>query len=136
MLNVVTPTISIIVGEAYSGGAVAFIGADRIAMLSTAQFTSISPRSCDLIINSEQKKQAYNNSIYTPDQLKEIGIIDKVIAPNLNENKINKNDVYDKIKKYIELELLLLSKEDKKAMINKRKERFYNGDYSKWVKNQ
>lgn len=76
-----TETISIVIGEGGSGGALAIGVADRLAMMRYSVFSVISPEGCSAILwNDPTKAEAATNAMkITSDDLKEQGLIHAVI---------------------------------------------------------
>ena len=81
-----TRTISIVIGEGGSGGALAIGVADRFAMLKNSVFSVISPEGCAAILwNDPAKVQAATKAMQiTADELKAQGLIDAVIDEPIN----------------------------------------------------
>ena len=75
------PTISIVIGEGGSGGALAIGVADRFAMMRYSVFSVISPEGCAAILWNDPKKveTATNALKITSADLKELDLIDDVI---------------------------------------------------------
>ena len=85
LAEVNTPTISIVIGEGGSGGALAIGVADRFAMMRYSVFSVISPEGCSAILWSDPAKaEAATNAMkITPVDLKELNLIDDIIAEPL-----------------------------------------------------
>jgi len=77
-----TQTVSIVIGEGGSGGALAIGVADRFAMMRYSVFSVISPEGCSAILwNDPKKAEAATNAMkITSSDLKELGLIDDIIA--------------------------------------------------------
>jgi len=110
-----TPTISIVIGEGGSGGALAIGVADKLAMMRYSVFSVISPEGCSAILwNDPTKVEAATNALkITSDDLKELGLIDDIIDEPLigahrdkeGAAKAIKNYFLDEIKKLQEMDL-------------------------------
>jgi len=76
-----TPTISIVIGEGGSGGALAIGVADKFAMMRYSVFSVISPEGCSAILwNDPAKAEAATNAMkITSSDLKELDLIDDII---------------------------------------------------------
>jgi len=76
-----TPTVSIVIGEGGSGGALAIGVADKFAMMRYSVFSVISPEGCSAILwNDPAKAEAATNAMkITSSDLKELDLIDDVI---------------------------------------------------------
>lgn len=75
------PTISIVIGEGGSGGALAIGVADRLAMMQYSVFSVISPEGCAAILwNDPSKIESATQALkITPEYLKESRLIDAII---------------------------------------------------------
>ncbi|MDT8339460.1 MAG: acetyl-CoA carboxylase carboxyl transferase subunit alpha [Sulfurimonas sp.] len=80
-----TPTISVVIGEGGSGGALAIGVADKFAMMRYSVFSVISPEGCSAILwNDPTKAEAATNAMkITSEDLKELDLIDDIIAEPL-----------------------------------------------------
>jgi acetyl-CoA carboxylase carboxyl transferase alpha subunit len=81
MLRLGVPTVSCVIGEGGSGGAVAIAVADRVLMQENAIYSVISPEGCAAILwrdAGEAKKAA---AAFKPDAAHclELGVIDRVV---------------------------------------------------------
>ncbi len=76
-----TPTVSIVIGEGGSGGALALAVADRVFMLENAVYSVISPEGCAAILWKDQKavEKAAEALRLTADELLKLGVIDGII---------------------------------------------------------
>ena len=80
-----TQTISIVIGEGGSGGALAIGVADKFAMMRYSVFSVISPEGCSAILWSDPAKvEAATNAMkITSQDLKELNLIDDIVAEPL-----------------------------------------------------
>ena len=78
-LNV--PTVSIVIGEGGSGGALAIGVADKLAMMRYSVFSVISPEGCSAILwNDPSKVEAATKAMkVTSQNLKEMNLIDDIV---------------------------------------------------------
>lgn len=76
-----TQTVSIVIGEGGSGGALAIGVADKFAMMRYSVFSVISPEGCSAILwNDPAKAEAATNAMkITSSDLKELNLIDDII---------------------------------------------------------
>jgi acetyl-CoA carboxylase carboxyl transferase subunit alpha len=76
-----TPTISIVIGEGGSGGALAIGVADKFAMMRYSVFSVISPEGCSAILWNDPAKAEVATSAMkiTSGDLKELNLIDDII---------------------------------------------------------
>jgi len=76
-----TPTISVVIGEGGSGGALAVGVGDKLAMMRYSVFSVISPEGCAAILWNDPSKQeqATKAMKITAEDLKESGLVDDII---------------------------------------------------------
>ncbi|NYZ16325.1 acetyl-CoA carboxylase carboxyltransferase subunit alpha [Azospirillum sp. RWY-5-1] len=81
-LRIDVPLVSAIIGEGGSGGAIAIASADRVLMLEHAIYSVISPEGCASILwrNPDMAGEAAIALRLTSQDLKELGVIDKVVS--------------------------------------------------------
>jgi len=79
--NLTTPTISVVIGEGGSGGALAISVADKLAMMRYSVYAVISPEGCSAILwNDPEKVETAANALkITADALKNLDLIDDVV---------------------------------------------------------
>ncbi|CAA6814997.1 MAG: Acetyl-coenzyme A carboxyl transferase alpha chain (EC, partial [uncultured Campylobacterales bacterium] len=79
--NLKSPTISIVIGEGGSGGALAIGVSDKLAMLRYSVFSVISPEGCAAILwNDPTKQEAATKAMkITPTDLHDYNLIDDII---------------------------------------------------------
>ena len=96
------PTISIVIGEGGSGGALAIGVADRLAMMEYSIFSVISPEGCAAILwNDPTKIEAATKAMkITPQELKKANLIDDIIQEPLSGAHRDKVAAAEKIKTY------------------------------------
>ena len=85
MSRLKVPVICTVIGEGGSGGALAIGVGDRIMMLQYATYSVISPEGCATILwkSAERASDAAEAMGITSDRLKELGLIDEIIAEPL-----------------------------------------------------
>lgn len=85
MSRVRTPLIATVTGEANSGGAIAIGVTDQLNMLQYSTYTVITPEGCATILwkSAEFAANAAAAMGVTADRLKQLGIVDHVIAEPL-----------------------------------------------------
>ena len=105
-----TPTISIVIGEGGSGGALAIGVADKFAMMRYSVFSIISPEGCSAILWNDPKKveDATNALKITSSDLLEIGLIDDVLDEPLIGAHRDRDGSADAISNYFTTELAKL----------------------------
>lgn len=102
-----TPTVSIVIGEGGSGGALAIGVADKFAMMRYSVFSVISPEGCSAILwNDPSKVEAATNAMkITSSDLKALDLIDDVIDEPLIGAHRDKEGAAAAVKKYFLAEL-------------------------------
>jgi acetyl-CoA carboxylase carboxyl transferase subunit alpha len=132
MSNLRVPIISVFIGEGGSGGALALAVADEVWMLENSVYSILSPEGFASILwkDSSRAKEAASVMKITAEDLKNYGIIEKVIKEPLGGAHKNVDEAADNIKKALLdtiSELCSLSKED---LLKGRYNRFRNfGEY-------
>lgn len=96
------PTISIVIGEGGSGGALAISVADRLAMMEYSVFSVISPEGCAAILWNDPSKieNATQALKITPDELKAAKLIDDIIKEPIIGAHRDKEGAAQAIKEY------------------------------------
>jgi acetyl-CoA carboxylase carboxyl transferase subunit alpha len=84
-LKVKVPLISVIIGEGGSGGAIALASGNHVIMLEHSVYSVISPEGCASILwrSAEQAKEAAEALRLTAEDLKQLGVIDEIVAEPL-----------------------------------------------------
>ncbi len=97
-----TPTISVVIGEGGSGGALAIGVADRLAMMRYSVFSVISPEGCAAILwNDPSKVESATKAMkITAQDLKDADIIDDIIEEPLIGAHRDKNGATQKLSEY------------------------------------
>lgn len=98
-----TPIICIVIGEGGSGGALGIGVGDRIAILQNAYYSVISPEGCAGIIwkSHEFASKAADALKFTSTNLKELGIVDDVIAEPLGGAHRDPHRMASHVKMYL-----------------------------------
>ena len=110
LAEIKTPTVSIVIGEGGSGGALAVGVADKFAMMRYSVFSVISPEGCSAILwNDPKKAEAATNAMkITSSDLKELDLIDDVINEPLIGAHRDRNGAATAISEYFLEELSTL----------------------------
>ncbi|MEA2072728.1 MAG: acetyl-CoA carboxylase carboxyl transferase subunit alpha [Campylobacterota bacterium] len=97
-----TPTVSIVIGEGGSGGALAIGVADKFAMMRYSVFSVISPEGCSAILwNDPAKAESATNAMkITSADLKELDLIDDIIDEPLIGAHREKDAAANAIREY------------------------------------
>lgn len=123
-----TRTISIVIGEGGSGGALAIGVADRFAMLKNSVFSVISPEGCAAILwNDPAKVQAATKAMQiTADELKAQNLIDDVIDEPTNGAHRDKQGAASLVGSYILSTLNELERHNIDDILTMRMEKILN----------
>ena len=100
--NFTTPTVSVVIGEGGSGGALAISVADKLAMMRYSVYAVISPEGCSAILwNDPTKVETAAQALkITAENLKQQNLIDDVINEPLIGAHRNKDEAYMALKEY------------------------------------
>ncbi len=117
-----TQTISIVIGEGGSGGALAIGVADKFAMMRYSVFSVISPEGCSAILwNDPAKAEAATNAMkITSGDLKELDLIDDIIDEPLIGAHRDKDGAAAAIGDYFLTELAKLREMSKEERMDAR----------------
>lgn len=120
------PIISVVIGEGGSGGAIAIGVADRVHMLEHSIYSVISPEGCASILwrSRDYADDAAAALKLTAQDLKQLGLIDTIIAEPLGGAHRNKDQVIQAVSNQIEKDLQELSPWSQGDLIGKRYEKF------------
>ena len=120
------PTISIIIGEGGSGGAIALASSSKVLMLENAIYSVISPEGCATILWRDPKKtlEAATAMKLSSGDLLNLKIIDEIIPEPLGGAHRDKNLILDTIKSSIEKSLNEFNFLSRDEVYSKRKEKF------------
>ena len=131
------PTISIIIGEGGSGGAIALASTNKVLMLENAIYSVISPEGCASILWRDPKKtlEAATAMKLTSKDLLELKIIDEIIPePNGGAHR-DKNLILSNIKDSIQKNLDYLTTKSRDEIISLKKDKFLNIGRDKGLSN-
>jgi acetyl-CoA carboxylase carboxyl transferase subunit alpha len=121
-----TITVSIVIGEGGSGGALAIGVADKLAMMRYSVFSVISPEGCAAILWNDPAKQeqATKAMKITAEDLKELDLVDDVIEEPLVGGHRDKDGAIKALKEYFLTQVEELSKMSSEERLAQRYERF------------
>jgi len=121
--NLTTPTVSVVIGEGGSGGALAISVADKLAMMRYSVYAVISPEGCSAILwNDPSKVETAAQALrITSDNLKQQNLIDDVVNEPLIGAHRKKDEAIMALKEYF----LNSVEELKKLSPKERQERKY-----------
>lgn len=112
MMGLKTPTISLLIGEGGSGGALALAVTDKVWIMENAVYSVVSPEGCASILWKDSKKaeEAAKCLKLTADDMKKFGVVEMIIPEN---KEFEDTCVYIKDSLYKEIKTLKsISKEE------------------------
>ena len=125
-MELTVPTISIIIGEGGSGGAIALASSNKVIMLENAIYSVISPEGCATILWRDSKKtlDAAKAMRLSARDLIELKVIDEVISEPIGGAHRDRDLILKNVRKSIEdnLNNFLLMSEDE--VFDHRKNKF------------
>ena len=132
MASLTVPTISIVVGEGSSGGALALGLGNKVIMLENAIYSILSPEGYASILwkDSSRAKEAAEVMKLTAKDLKELRVIDKIIEEPEGDEQESFNTISENLKKEILKTIKEYSKKSPEEIKEDRYQKFRNiGEY-------
>ena len=125
-MSLKVPTLSIIIGEGGSGGAIALASANKVIMLENAIYSVISPEGCATILWRDPKKMldAAKAMKLSAKDLLELQIIDEIIDEPVGGAHRDKNLMLESIKISIKKNLQYFKTISPDEIYNERKNKF------------
>tara|TARA_B100000427_G_scaffold293883_1_gene272115 strand:+ start:4340 stop:5446 length:1107 start_codon:yes stop_codon:yes gene_type:complete len=125
-MSLTVPTLSIIIGEGGSGGAIALASSNKVLMLQNAIYSVISPEGCATILWRDPKKtlEASKAMKLSSNDLLQLDIIDEVIPEPIGGAHRDKDLILDNVRNAIKKNLILFSDMDKEEIFNQRRNKF------------
>ena len=127
-LKVKIPTISVIIGEGGSGGAIGIATSDVVLMLEHSTYSVISPEGCASILwrSTNFTQEAANTLKLTSEDCKKFKIVDSIIPEFSGGAHRNASSQAELVKKYIFNNIEDLKKIPIKNLIENRKNKYLN----------
>ncbi|MEX5727844.1 acetyl-CoA carboxylase carboxyl transferase subunit alpha [Rhodovulum iodosum] len=127
-LQIGVPLVSVIIGEGGSGGAVAFATANRVAMLEHSVYSVISPEGCASILwkDAEKMREAAEALRLTAQDLKKLGVIDRIIQEPLGGAQRAPDDTIEAVGLALRVMLKQLASRGRDRLIADRRQKFLN----------
>ena len=125
-MELTVPTISIIIGEGGSGGAIALASSNKVLMLENAIYSVISPEGCATILWRDPKKtlEASEAMKLSSKDLLELKIIDEVIPEPIGGAHRDRDIVLDNVRNSIRKNLEIFSNMNNEEVLLQRKNKF------------
>ncbi|MBF0430838.1 MAG: acetyl-CoA carboxylase carboxyltransferase subunit alpha [Fibrobacteria bacterium] len=126
MATLKVPVVVVITGEGASGGALGIGVGDRILMLENSWYCVITPEACSAILwgDNSKKQEVCGVMKLTPDALKKLGIIDKIIPEPLGGAHWDPDLMYSTLKSALVQEISQLKKVSTDELIEQRISKF------------
>lgn len=120
------PSISVVIGEGGSGGALALGVTDRILMFENSVYSVISPEGCAAILwkTNEAKDKAASALRLTADDLARLGVIDEVIPEPLGGAHTNWDEAATRLRVALIEQLTELSAKAPETLVQQRLEKY------------
>jgi acetyl-CoA carboxylase carboxyl transferase subunit alpha len=121
-----TPIVAIVCGEGGSGGALGIGVADRVGMMEFAWYSVISPEACSAILfkGGDGTEQLAESLHLTSRELKQLGVIDSVIAEPLGAAHRDPNTAAHSLEQFISKTLRDLKRCKIENLLERRYARF------------
>ena len=125
-MKLTVPTISIIIGEGGSGGAIALASSSKVLMLENAIYSVISPEGCATILWRDPTKtlEAAKAMKLSAKDLLKLEIIDEIIPEPLGGAHRDKDLILDNVRDAIEKNLSKFLTLNDEEILNQRKNKF------------
>ncbi len=125
-MELTVPTISIIIGEGGSGGAIALASSNKVIMLENAIYSVISPEGCATILWRDPKKtlEASKAMKLSSKDLYNLKIIDEIIPEPVGGAHRDKNLILDNVRSSIKNNLENFASMEKNEILQQRKNKF------------
>tara|TARA_Y100000741_G_C18248291_1_gene556323 strand:+ start:492 stop:1589 length:1098 start_codon:yes stop_codon:yes gene_type:complete len=125
-MELTVPTISIIIGEGGSGGAIALASSNKVIMLENSIYSVISPEGCATILWRDPKKtlEASEAMKLSSKDLYELKIVDEVISEPVGGAHRDKNLIIDNVRNSIRKNLDYFKTMNKEEIFLQRKNKF------------
>ena len=125
-LSLKVPTLSVIIGEGGSGGAIAIAATNKVLMLEHAVYSVISPEGCASILwkNTKYAEEAANAMKITAQDLQKLGVIDEIINEPTGGAHRNFDQTIKNVKESIKTNLNQILELDVNSLIESRKQKY------------
>ena len=127
------PTISIIIGEGVSGGAIALASSNKVLMFENAIYSVISPEGCATILWRDPKKtlEAAEAMKLSSKDLLELGVIDEVILEPIGGALRDRDFCLNNVRESVRKNLQEMKSKSRDEIFSHRKNKFLSIGRSK-----
>ena len=135
LLSINVPTLSVVIGEGGSGGALALACTDVVIMFKNSTYSVISPESCAAILwsSASKSKEAAIALKSAAPHLKELKLCDEIIDIDFPDAGENGEKMMESLHKVLSEQLKKITKNSDTLRMKKRYDRYRNFD-SKFMK--
>ncbi len=125
-MDLKVPTLSVVIGEGGSGGAIALASSNKVLMLQNAIYSVISPEGCATILWRDPKKtlEAAKAMKLSSKDLLDLKIIDEIIIEPSGGAHRDRNLVLENVKNSISNNLIEFKSMTREEILNHRKKKF------------
>ena len=125
-MTIRTPIISVILGEAGSGGALALGVCDELAMLENAQYSVLSPRGFASILwkDASREQEASEIMMITAEDMVNLGVAETVIEEPLGGAHNDLDKISENIKEYLSHKIQEKCEKDIDVLLKERYTKF------------
>ena len=125
-MDLTVPTISVIIGEGGSGGAIALASSNKVLMLENAIYSVISPEGCATILWRDPKKtlEASEAMKLSSKDLLKLEIIDEIIPEPLGGAHRDRDIILDNVRNSLRKNLEIFSNMSNDEIFLQRKNKF------------
>jgi len=125
-MELTVPTISVVIGEGGSGGAIALASSNKVLMLENAIYSVISPEGCATILWRDPKKnlEAATAMKLSSKDLLELNIIDEIISEPIGGAHRDRDLILDNVRSSIKNNLSKFISVSRDEVLSQRKNKF------------
>ena len=125
-MKLTVPTISIVIGEGGSGGAIALASSSKVVMLENAIYSVISPEGCATILWRDPKKMldAAKAMKLSAKDLLGLKVIDEIIPEPIGGAHRDKDNILESVSESIKVNLSFFSEMTPDQILEHRKSKF------------
>lgn len=126
--NLKVPTVTVVIGEGGSGGALALAVADRVLMLENSWYSVISPEACATIVwrDSVEGPRAAASLRLTAGDLSKLGLVDVVVPEPEGGAHNDARIMIKRVMHEVQLAVRDLKKLESSKLVAKRREKYLN----------
>ena len=127
------PTVTVVIGEGGSGGALALAVADRVLMLENSWYSVISPEACAALVwrDAAEGPRAAASLRLTASDLSDLGLVDVVVPEPTGGAHTDPRVTVKRVMHEVQLALRELKRLDADALVDARRKKYLKmGSYT------